>query len=172
QNQIFNSLQHILPLQQLTTLLINDPKCNLEKVIELLRYLPKLSSLTIQHILIHENDIVCIQQSEVYQLISTRNNIKNLIINAKCGFEEIKLFVNLCPQLQRLMINTFTNCTESILRFLLLKNNTGHLSSLCLKNVSEDEIENLNAFIVSGKLVDNYSWKIVNVVLNDMYLWW
>ncbi|CAF1090391.1 unnamed protein product [Adineta steineri] len=172
QNEIFNSLQYILPLQQLTTLLINDPKCNLEKIIELLRYLPKLSSLTIQHILIHENDLVCIQQNEVYQLILTRNNIKNLIINVKCGFEEIKLFVNLCPQLQRLMINTFTNCIESILRFLLLKRNTGHLSSLCLKNVSEDEIEKLNTFIVSEKLVDNYSWKIVNVVLNDMYLWW
>ncbi|CAF1090500.1 unnamed protein product [Adineta steineri] len=61
QNEIFNSLQYILPLQQLTTLLINDPKCNLEKMIELLHYLPKLSSLTIQHILIHENDLVCIQ---------------------------------------------------------------------------------------------------------------
>ncbi|CAF1154429.1 unnamed protein product [Adineta steineri] len=113
---------------------VRSIEIRLKKVIDnCATYFPNMTELKISY--------VCIQQNEVYQLISTRTNIKNLIINVKRSFEEIKLFVNLCPQLQRLMINTFTNCIESILRFLLLKNNTGHLSSLCLKNVSENEIE-------------------------------
>jgi hypothetical protein len=173
QDALFVTLSHILPLQQLTGLLIDDPNFDFEKIVELLRCLPNLYTLILQRISSDGKDIVLIQQSEVYQLISNKNSIKSLIINFKCGFEETKLLVNLCSQLQRLTIDISSNNIESTLRFLLSKgNNTCHLSSLCLKNVSENEIKTLKTLIESERLLDNYLVKVIETIPTEVYLWW
>jgi len=112
-----------------------------------------------------------IQQSETFRLVSDTNVITNIIIKEKCTLEEIQLVVTLCPRLEHLTIRVPIDFFELTLQLLLsnTNENTLHLFSLCITDVSQSLVEILEMFIKSEELLDDYSLKFID---NKLYLWW
>ncbi|CAF1457396.1 unnamed protein product, partial [Rotaria sp. Silwood1] len=99
-NPSLNILNHIVPLIQLTKLNINVKSFLVETMIEMLSLTLNIHTLTVKDVCFDKKELLSIQQTEIFQLVSTRNKIKNLTINSIYSFEEIKLFIQFCSRLE------------------------------------------------------------------------
>ncbi|CAF3964394.1 unnamed protein product [Rotaria sordida] len=164
-------LKRIIPLKQLTTLIIDCDTFSFDQLIKLLHFTPNIHTLTFNSQSITESNSMLIQQSETFRLVSNTNKITNVTIKEKYSFENIKLFVALCPQMQNLTIDIYTQHLESIIRFILLKTkiNIQHLCSIYIKNTRKSMIGILKTLIESEELLDNYLIKSID---SQLYLWW
>jgi len=73
-------------------------------MLELLRFLSHIHTQVFYPKSFNNIDLISIQQNETFQIVSNTNNIRNVIIKEYCTFEQLKLFVYLCPRLQQLSI--------------------------------------------------------------------
>jgi hypothetical protein len=166
-------LNRIIPLKQLTQLVITCERFSVQKVIKILCYAPKLHTLMLKSMPCYRknNDYASIEESQDFQLVSSANTITNVTVNA-CTLEQIKLLVALCPRLRCLTIDTFDSALVPITRFLLDKTNqnTRNLCSLCFLRVWNDRFERLiDNLIKSESLLDSYTLKLIG---SKLYLWW
>jgi hypothetical protein len=170
-DQITSILNRIVPLIQLTKLFIDSGAFSCEKIIHLLRFIPNIDTLKIYSINYFATDSALIEKSEAFRLVSHRNLIRNLTVENRCTFEEMKLFVNLCPRLQHINLDIFWKDFESILELLLSKSNnkTQNLFSLCLEHGTKTIVEKLKTLIESKGWIDQYS---IELVRSKLYLWW
>ncbi|CAF4205155.1 unnamed protein product [Rotaria sordida] len=146
-------LNHILPLKQLTQLPINSPNIHFEVVIELLHFLPNLHTLMFNLESFNNIDLVLIQQNETFQIVSNTNTIRNMIIKSNCTFQQLKLLINICPQIQQLSMCIHKIFLEVALLFLLSNDNeyTHELHSLCITHSIVKGIEIINNLHQSQK---------------------
>jgi hypothetical protein len=112
-----------------------------------------------------------IQQNENFRLVAQKNMITNVTIENKCVLEGIQLIVILCSWLEHLTIRTSRDFFVQILRFLLSKTNenTRHLFSLCIVDLSEELVQSLEFLLESEGLFDDYSFRFFD---NKLCLWW
>jgi hypothetical protein len=167
-------LNHIVPLTQLTKLKINVTSFPFKTMIELLYLTSNIHTLTVEDICFDEKELVTIEQTEIFQLVSTRNQIKNLTNNSTNAFEEIKLLIHLCPQLECLRTRSVYDDCEGFLRYLLSKNNnnTRCLFSICLNDITSEEILTIDACMKSKGTIDDYQAKrITQDFYDDIYFW-
>ncbi|CAF3747870.1 unnamed protein product [Rotaria sordida] len=160
-NSLSNQFKKIFPLKQLTKLVIHSNLSCFSKMIELLRYIPYIHTLNIELLSFddpqrsyHLTNSYVLQQNETFRLVSRTNNIQNLTIISSYEMELVQFFVNLCPRLKHLTINRFGWWRlGQFLQFLLSKTNknTRHLVSLCVENVSENDIDVIRSFIEAQK---------------------
>ncbi|CAF3532321.1 unnamed protein product [Rotaria sp. Silwood1] len=164
-------LQHIIPLKQLTTLIIDCDTFSFDQLIKLLRFTSNIHTLTFDSQSIDKSNSMMIQQSETFRLVSNTNNITNVTIKERYSSENTELFVALCPRMQYLTIDIYAQYLESIMRFILLKtkHNIQYLYSICIKNTRKSMIGILKTLIESEELLDNYLIKSID---SDLYLWW
>ncbi|CAF3311828.1 unnamed protein product [Rotaria sp. Silwood2] len=76
-------LNHIVPLQQLTKVVIDSHSFSFQKLCELLRSAPKINSLIINSAILSETSSVSMRQSETFRSVSNTNNITNVTIKDK-----------------------------------------------------------------------------------------
>jgi hypothetical protein len=77
ENSLLILLNHIIPLTQLTKLNINLEPFLFKTMIELLYSTPNIHTLTVENVCFNEKEFISIEQSETFQLVSTKNKIKN-----------------------------------------------------------------------------------------------
>ncbi|CAF3171054.1 unnamed protein product [Rotaria sp. Silwood2] len=167
-------LNHIVPLIQLTKLNINVKSFLFKTMIELLYLTSNIYTLSVEDVCFDKEELPSIQQTEIFQLVSTRNKIKNLTINSIYAFEEIKLFIHLCSQLECLRMRPVYDDFEGILRYLLSKNNnnTRCLFYICVTDFSSEEIVTIDAVMESKETIDDYQAKrITQDFYEDIYFW-
>ncbi|CAF1083596.1 unnamed protein product [Rotaria sordida] len=167
-------LNHIVPLIQLTKLNIKVKSFLFKTMIELLYSTSNIHTLTIEDVCFDKKELVLIQQTEIFQLVSTRNKIKYLTINSIYAFEEIKLFIHLCSQLECLRMCPVYDDFEGILQYLLSKNNsnTQCLFYICVTDFSSEEIVTIDAVMESKETIDDYLAKrITQDFYDDIYFW-
>jgi hypothetical protein len=166
-------LKQIIPLEQLTKLIIVCDGFTVQKVIKILFYAPNVHTLELQSILCYQksNCYASIKKSKSFQQVCNTNIITNVTCDAECTLQQIKLLVALCPQIQHLTINALLDGIESIVRFLLDKtdHNTRHLCSLCFSKVYDISLEKVDMLIKSEALLDDYTLKIID---RKLCLWW
>ncbi|CAF1016077.1 unnamed protein product, partial [Rotaria magnacalcarata] len=73
---------------------------------------------------------------------------------------------NLFPQIESLKIGVVLKEILNIIRYLLTE--MFHLSFLCIKQIPKLCLREMNLFVQSGKLRENYSIKLID---HDLYLW-
>jgi hypothetical protein len=170
-DSIARSLDHIIPLRQLSKLILNCHHFSFEQIIGLLYFTPNVYTLELDSIVLYQTDPLSIQRNENFRLVSNTNMITNVIIDKESTLEKIQLCVALFPRLEYLTINLNKKDLESITRFLLSKpnNNTRYLSSLCISKQRKDFIEPVRSLIESEKLLNDYTIKLIN---RKVYLWW
>ena len=64
------------------------------EIIELLLLLPNIHIFQINLVSLEYSDLISIENSETYQLLSKRNNIKHVIIMLNCTLKITKFFIN------------------------------------------------------------------------------
>ncbi len=164
-------LKRIIPVKQLTTLIIDDDNFCFEQLIRLLNSTSNIHTLTVNCQSVTETNSISIQQSEMFRLVSNTNTIRNVTIREKYSSENIKLFVALCPQMEHLTIDIYIHDLESSVKFILSKSKTNiqHLCLLCTKNTTKSMVGTLKTLIESEELLDNY---LVKLIGSELYFWW
>ena len=165
------TLNHILPLNRLTTLVLEYDDISFLKVIELLQFTSSLHTLTFGSMLLKNIDYMAVQQTESFQFVSTKNNIKHLIVeNNYCTLEKVRFLVALCPRVQHLTIHTTLTDFQSTIRFLLDTSNpnTRDLSSLCFSRASHIRSQIFDLLTEAKFLSDDCMSKRLN---GNLYLW-
>lgn len=164
-------LHDIIPLKQLTQLIIQCHHFSFKKIIDLLRFTPNIHTLTFESMPFYKDDYASIEQSESFQLISNINTITHVTFKDKCTLAKLQLLVGLCPRVQHLSINTLILIVEPITRFLLDKTNpnTQHLYSLHFSRACRSWSERLDLLIKSETLLNDYKLKSTG---SNLHLWW
>lgn len=173
-NYFVNELNNIVPLIHITKLDLSLALSHFSKFIELLRYTSNVHSLTIDLNRMNDKDLIPIQKSEGFELLSTTNKIKSLTIRWGCTWKMTKFWIKLCHQLECLTMNSLYTNYKPILRYLLSKNrkNARHLFLLTLQ-IHQWERTSLDAFISSEKFTDISVLTIKNGLLGcAAHLWW
>lgn len=166
-------LDRIVPLKQLTVLVIERDRFAFQNIIQILRFTPNVHTLKFQSTFRYEknNDLASIKESEDFQSVSDTNVIRNISCDGTCTPEQIKLLVALFPRVQHLIIHGWIDDFRSILRSLLDKNNCNahDLCSFHCSSVYSVSSEDVQKLIESEKLLDDYTLK---KEMWHIYLWW
>ncbi|CAF1146142.1 unnamed protein product [Adineta steineri] len=171
QDSIATSLNCIIPLKQITKLVVNCHCFSFEQIIQILYLTSNLCIMILKSIYLSIPDYWSLQQNENFQRVSKTNRITNITIEEKCKLIDIRLLVALCPRLEHLTIHIPTDVFQLTIRFLLSKTNENirRLFSLCLTHESKSLVETLKTFIESEKLLDNYFLEFFE---DKLYLYW
>ncbi|CAF4970092.1 unnamed protein product [Rotaria sp. Silwood1] len=162
-NLLSNNLNNILPVNQLTKFVLRSYYDDFYKIIKLLQCIPNLHIFEIRcSTSFQDSNLISIQQSDAFRLISQTNKIQHMIIGYQCTLNEIKFLVNLCPQLQQFTIDKSDKNLESFLRCLLsnINERLNHLFLLCIASINQKETKILETLIKSEKLLNPCSLEI------------
>jgi hypothetical protein len=170
-DSIASIINPIIPLKQLTKLVIECHHFSFIRVIELLRNSPNIQTLILESMPLYKKDRMSIQQSETFRLLSNTNTITDVTLKDKCTLDRIEMIIALCPRLQHFTLDTHMKDMESLIRLLLEKSqqNTCHMFSLCFSRATKHWYQKLEALIKSETLLDDYMLKLVG---SELYLWW
>lgn len=165
-------LKTIIPLKQLTTLVINHDNICVEQFLKLFSSTPNVHTLIFEHQPMDEINALLNKPTESFRLLSEKNKITTVVFKAGYSTENIQFLTTLCPRIQHLTVdNSYRLSFQSLIRFLLLatKSNLQHLYLLCVKNIGRTNPGILKTLIETEELLDSYSIKVIN---NELYLWW
>jgi hypothetical protein len=164
---IFN---RVIPLAQITKLLIECHYVSSEALIKLLHFAPNMHTLKLYFLLSDDKEYAETQHCESFRLVSNTNIIKNVILSGMCTLIMAQFVIALCPRLDRLTTGIDRTNFESIVRILLSKtnNNTHQLFFLRITRVPKLCIRQLKKLIKSERILDDY---LIDYVNRDLYLW-
>jgi hypothetical protein len=162
------NINHIISLTQLTHLVILDPHFSINQLIELLRLLSNIQSLTFIGMSFIDTCSLSIEQIDLVRWISKTSKVTELCIQDDCSLEYVHFFVNLCPHLQQFEIVPLENQVESIVRFLL-STNVPDLFWLSLQNITNKTSKKIQKMIDYDKLIFDYS---IKDHYTGLHLWW
>ncbi|CAF2541251.1 unnamed protein product [Rotaria sp. Silwood2] len=165
------SIDHILPLIQLTKLTIDYSHRPFSKVIDLLYSTHNVHTLVVKCVSLVATDYSPLQQSEKFRLVSNHNKIKNVTILFDYSLRNIQLLMNLCSKVRQISFGTSESYLESTMQFLMsaTKRTNCYLSSICIFGVNTTINEKLKTLIESEKLINDYSIKAGGQTFD---LWW
>jgi hypothetical protein len=112
------------------------------------------------------------KQMEIVRLISNNSKITHVHVNAICTIGHVRLLLDLCPRLERLIMGVEVDDLQSIVRYLLMKSAHTHnyLYSLSLSTKFNGKtIKQLRKMIDNEKLLDDY-W--MGCIKKTVRLWW
>ena len=164
-------LDRILPLKQLTKLVLKCTHFHFKKIIDLLDRAPRVNTLEFQSMPWFRDKYLSIEQTEKFRRISETNIITYITYDGDCTLDKLKLLVALCPRVQNLSIYLDQNTDASIIRFLLDRSNpnTSHLCLLYIRRHAMFWYEKLDHLLKSEQLLDDYTLKLAD---SELYLWW
>lgn len=170
---IATTLSRIVPLKQLTKLVIQCCHFSFRKIVRILRFAPNIHTIELRTMACYQkkNDYTSIEQSEDFQLVSQTNAITHVTCDSECTIEQVKLLFALCRRLHYFTICSYTRDLEVIVRFLLDKNNpnTRHLCSLRFSRDYHNYFDKINKLLKSGELLEDYTLLKAG---GYFYLWW
>jgi hypothetical protein len=163
-------LNRIIPLINLKKLIIENCCFPFGQLIKLLYFTPNLHTLKFGSISFYQNNLMLIQQSDIFLQVSKNNQLKHFDLRESCTLEYIELIMNLFPRLEYLKTGFNRKEIESIGRFLFSKinNKTYHLVLLCISYTPKTYLKKLKMLIKLEKLLDDYFIDLINY---GLYLW-
>ncbi|CAF3730249.1 unnamed protein product [Rotaria sordida] len=170
-DSIPKTLNRLIPLKQLTKLIIKSYDFPFIVIVKLLRCTPKLTTLKFDSFVLDEMNMKLFEQSKLFEYVSNTNTIKNLEIRNDYLFKQIQLIVNLLPKLEYFKTGMNRKEMGNIIRFLITKPNDiiQNLFFLCISETPKICLREINMLIKLENLVNDYFIKYVN---RDLYLWW
>ncbi|CAF4562977.1 unnamed protein product [Rotaria socialis] len=162
------NLNQIVPLMQLTRLVIRQSIFSISQLIVLLRLSLNIESLTFIGVSFTDEPHSLIRRSDQAFSISNASKVTELRIDDECSLEYVHFFARLCPRVQNLAIVTARRQHESIVRFLL-SGHLQHLFFLCLGYLSTAEGEQIERMIDRDSRIFHYTIKNHHT---GWYLWW
>ncbi|CAF3372924.1 unnamed protein product [Rotaria socialis] len=161
----------MIPLKQLTKLVIESYKCPFEEIVKLLCFTLNFDTLKLHLLCLKENDIELIAKSENFQHVEKTNKIKNFDLRCAYSYKVMQLIVNLFSKLEYLKTRMNRKEIEQIVRFILSKpnNEIQNLVFICISETPKICLKELNFLIKLENLLHHYFITFIN---RDLYLWW
>ncbi|CAF3828681.1 unnamed protein product, partial [Rotaria sp. Silwood1] len=165
------TLNRMIPLKQLTKLVIESDHFPFDEIVKLLYFTPNLHTLKLDLLPLYETNLKVLYQNEIFQYVSNENHIQNLDLRHWCTLKHFQLIMNLFPQIEYLKTGMERKEIQKIIKFLFSKTNnrTYHLFFLCISPTPKICLQELKDLIQSENLLDHYSIKYIK---RDLYLWW
>ncbi|CAF1489053.1 unnamed protein product [Rotaria sordida] len=170
-DSFITNLKSMIPLKQLTKLVIKFCHFPFEEIIKLLCLTPNLYTLQFDTYSLQEIDLNFTKYNILLQSILKKNKIENLILTGICSLNQIQFIVYVFSKLKYLKIGINSTEISSIIRYLLSKthNQAQHLFYLCISNILKVCLKETKDLIKLENLLDNYSIECIN---QDLHLWW
>ncbi|CAF1379616.1 unnamed protein product [Rotaria sordida] len=170
-DSIIAILHRMIPLRQLTKLVIESHLFPMEDIINLLRFTPNVHTLSLNLYILDDFNINSNKQKEICQYVLKKNKIQNLILNLRCSLSEIQFIVSLFPRLKCLKARMERKEIGQIIRCLLSKahNKTRNLCYLCVLKIPKVCLKETKVLIKSENLLNDYS---IKYIYRDIHLWW
>ena len=165
------NLNRLLPLRQLTKLVIEIHYFSFVKLIELLYSMANIHTLVLESMPLYGITKDSIEQNETFRVISNRNTITNITFKDLCTLDQIQLLIALCPRVQHLTIHIRARDLEPFARSLF-KSASHHapsLNSVSFRRASSCWLRKLDMLIQSERLLNEHM-----LTHNDstLHLWW
>ena len=171
-DSIVNGLNRIIPLQQITRLILQCHRLSCKKFLELLHGSPHIHTLEVHSSLIYPVDSsTFMQKNKLCKLISDTNIVANVVIEKEILLKNLQFLVALFPRLESLTLHFRRETLEPIVSFLLSKmnQNTRRLSFLFISTRDKTLVAYLRNVIESNDLLHCYTLKQIN---QKLCLWW
>ncbi|CAF4167669.1 unnamed protein product, partial [Rotaria sordida] len=170
-NSFITNLKCMIPLKQLTKLVINIHRFPFEEIIKLLCLTPNLHTLEFDEYSLQEINSNFTKYNILLQDILKKNKIENLVLTGICSLNQIRFIIDVFSKLKYLKIQIYSTNISSIIQYLLSKthNQAQHLFYLCILCISEVYLEETKDLIKLKNLLDNYSIEYINY---SLHLWW
>lgn len=106
-----------------------------------------------------------IQETRTFQTVSKENKITNLMLKGHSTSDSLQLFINLCPRLEQLSLDTSRHELTLIIQNLFLNNEIRpiNLTFLCFLNSNEVLKRIIAASLPSDWPIKSFS--------NNIYVW-
>ncbi|CAF1248491.1 unnamed protein product [Adineta steineri] len=168
---LMDDLRRILPLVQLTKLTMNNIFYELDIFINILQLTPNLHTVTWISIKNTPKDLLSLQESKAYQLVSKQNQVKTIIIQGDYTKKMMEELIYLCPRVQYISLGPSDRSLDATVHYLLSKINdaTLHLFLLRIRGASPHWIKCWKDKIESHEVLYDYSTKVIG---SSFYLWW
>ncbi|CAF4565563.1 unnamed protein product, partial [Rotaria sp. Silwood2] len=180
---LVNIINRIIPLDQLSKLVIKDFDVPFERLINILYVTCNLVTFKSDPLSLNDVDLNSIQQTKSFCSSSDRNKIrtvdmsykyrliKTLDMPYKYSLKKIKLFIKLFRRLEHLTVEVNTTELERTVEYLIVNkyHNVHGLLFLCIAGIPAYDLYKLTVFIHSKKLIHDDCVKPVNC---DLCLWW
>ena len=167
-----DDLNRIVPLAQLTRLVIMGYSISISKLPELLYHVPNTHSLTFSPMPKLAADFETKQHMQNASLIPQTNKIAKVTIEDDCTLHHINFLGIICPRMECLTTRT-TKIDDLylIIRFLVQRSASSSQPgfSFCVRNVDEISFKELRTTIFDEKLLNDYLFERVN---RGLYLCW
>ncbi|CAF4041480.1 unnamed protein product, partial [Rotaria sp. Silwood1] len=169
-DSFITNLKCMIPLEQLTKLVIKLCHFPFEEIIKLLCSIPNLYTLQFDTYSLREIDSSFTKYNILLQSILKKNKIENLILHGICSLNQIRFIVYVFSKLKYLKIGINNTKISSIIQYLLSKthNQAQHLFYLCISNIPKICLIETKNLIKLENLLDNYSIEFIN---EDLHLW-
>ncbi|CAF1353483.1 unnamed protein product [Rotaria sordida] len=172
EDSFITNLKSMIPLKQLTKLVIKSCPFPLEEFIKLLCLTPNLYTLQFNTYSLQEIDSNFTKYNTLLQDILKKNKIENLVLTGNCSLNQIRFIIYVFSKLKYLNIQR-DSITEisSIIQYLLSKthNQAQHLFYLCISYFPEVCLKETKDLIKLDNLLDNYS---IEYISQRLHLWW
>ncbi|CAF4495990.1 unnamed protein product [Rotaria sp. Silwood2] len=170
-NSFITNLKCMIPLKQLTKLVINIRCFPFEEIIKLLCLTPNLHTLQFHEYSLQEINSNFTKYNILLQDILKKNKIENLVLTGRCSLNQIRFIIYVFSKLKYLKIEINSTKISSIIQYLLSKthNQAQHLFYLCISCFEEVYLEETKDLIKLKNLLDNYSIEYINY---SLHLWW
>ena len=164
-------LNRIIPLSQITKLIV-DSTCICQRLlIDLLRLTPHVHTLKCYLSSMIDQLFPSFEQNEDFLFVSTNNKIKTVNLIGKCFRKYWQNIVMFFRRAEKLKIGIDRKELNSFILLLFSKSNenTSRLFSLGITMVPKVCVREVKKLIKSEKLLPHYSIKHID---QDLYLWW
>ena len=163
--------KRIVPLNQITALVIKCDKLYVDELVNLLHVMPSIHTLTYENRSLKDMEDNSTRQSDLFQLVRSTNTIRNVTITNGFILKNTKLIISLCPQIQHLTIGQYGSSALTSIQFILskIKSDLPRLCSFRANHTPKTVVAWIKTMLESEGLLDNYLIKHIN---SDLYLWW
>ncbi|CAF3658057.1 unnamed protein product [Rotaria sp. Silwood1] len=170
-DSILKTIKNILPVQQLTKLVIETHYFSLIKISKLLYFMPNIQILALKSIPLYGYTYEDIEKNKIFQIVSNRNTIRDVTLEETSTLDKIQLLLKLCPRMQHLSLETRAKNLKAIIRLLFdeTNRNVHPLNSLCLLGASECWQQKIYRLVQSENLNITYTVKYIR---SNLWLWW
>ena len=163
-------LRQMLPLERIMELHAHLSNRYFHGFLQLLIALPNLQKVNLHRTGL-QKDTELLQADGAVLATSTKNQSKHVTLSLQqCAFANMKLLVDLFPQMRHLTVNMGDDALFEIVRYLLDKNNTKsrHLNSIYLQSMRAFTLAKITAEVQSEKV------RRIDMVKegHEIRLWW
>jgi hypothetical protein len=164
-------LGQVVPLEGIHKIIINSNRFHFAALVQILSSTPNCSQLILNSLLLGNVDPWSIRRNATFRSVSNTNKTTDITVKSISSWQQVSLLVQLCPQVQHLILKVFAEAFASIIQCLFSKSNknTHHLMSLHIQSTEDIYVEKLMNLLEPLKRSNEFA--VQEIDYKDCHIW-